>query len=78
MSLPAICSRLATARKALHKAQQNAATLRNNYLEEMAQRQAENNNTDIATTIKNIRHHKEVKNSFRILRPISKGQQGGE
>ena len=78
MSLPTICSRLTTARKTLHKAQQNAATLRNNYLEKMAQMQAKNNNTDIATIIKNIRHCEEVKNSFRILRSISKGQQGGE
>eukprot|EP00957_Ditylum_brightwellii_P074341 5648239-Ditylum_brightwellii.AAC.1 len=34
-------------------------------------------NTDIATIIKNIRHCKEIKQSFKILRPISKGNQGG-
>eukprot|EP00957_Ditylum_brightwellii_P110267 8410140-Ditylum_brightwellii.AAC.1 len=76
MSVPNIYSKLTTARKALHKAQQNAAALRNNYLEEMAQMQVENKKTDIATIIKNIRHCEEVKSSFRILRSISKGQQG--
>eukprot|EP00957_Ditylum_brightwellii_P104328 7946634-Ditylum_brightwellii.AAC.1 len=44
----------------------------------MAQMQAENNNTDIATIVKNIRHREEVKNSFRILCSISKGQQGSK
>eukprot|EP00957_Ditylum_brightwellii_P107000 8164224-Ditylum_brightwellii.AAC.1 len=78
MSLPTICSKLTTVRKALHKAQQNAAALRDDYLEEMAQMQVENNKTDIATIIKNIRHREEVKSSLRILRSISKGQQGGK
>eukprot|EP00957_Ditylum_brightwellii_P132650 10115434-Ditylum_brightwellii.AAC.2 len=36
MSVPNICSTLTTARKALHKAQQNAASLHNEYLEDMA------------------------------------------
>eukprot|EP00957_Ditylum_brightwellii_P054902 4161348-Ditylum_brightwellii.AAC.1 len=43
----------------------------------MAQMQLENNKTDIAIIIKNIRHREEVKSSFKILRSISKGQQGG-
>eukprot|EP00957_Ditylum_brightwellii_P181693 13841555-Ditylum_brightwellii.AAC.1 len=34
-------------------------------------------NTDIAMIVKNIRHHEEVKHSFQLLRPISKGTQGG-
>eukprot|EP00957_Ditylum_brightwellii_P018684 1403839-Ditylum_brightwellii.AAC.1 len=33
-------------------------------------------NTDIATIIKNIRHREEVRHSFQLLRPISKGTQG--
>eukprot|EP00957_Ditylum_brightwellii_P169930 12934680-Ditylum_brightwellii.AAC.1 len=56
MSVPIIFSKLTTARKSLQKAQQNAAALCNDYLEEMAQMQ--------------------VKSFFRILRSISKGQQG--
>eukprot|EP00957_Ditylum_brightwellii_P184315 14039301-Ditylum_brightwellii.AAC.1 len=35
------------------------------------------NNTDITTIIKNIRHHEEIKQSFKIFQPISKGAQGG-
>eukprot|EP00957_Ditylum_brightwellii_P114426 8723945-Ditylum_brightwellii.AAC.1 len=34
-------------------------------------------NTDIATIVKNIRHREEVRHSFQLLRPISKGTQGG-
>eukprot|EP00957_Ditylum_brightwellii_P091011 6929250-Ditylum_brightwellii.AAC.1 len=34
-------------------------------------------NADIATIIKNIRHREEIKKSFKILQPISKGNQGG-
>eukprot|EP00957_Ditylum_brightwellii_P104910 7996056-Ditylum_brightwellii.AAC.1 len=34
-------------------------------------------NTDIATIVKNIQHREEVKHSFQLLRPISKGTQGG-
>eukprot|EP00957_Ditylum_brightwellii_P013801 1039838-Ditylum_brightwellii.AAC.1 len=77
MSVPNICSKLTTARKALHNAQQNSAALRDDYLEETAQMQVENNKTDIATIIKNIRHCEEVKSSFKILCSILKGQQGG-
>eukprot|EP00957_Ditylum_brightwellii_P000692 54421-Ditylum_brightwellii.AAC.1 len=77
MSVPNICSKLTTARKSLHKAQPNAAALCDEYLEEMAQIQVKNNKTNIATIIKNIRHEEEVKSSFKILRSISKGQQGG-
>eukprot|EP00957_Ditylum_brightwellii_P103509 7886698-Ditylum_brightwellii.AAC.1 len=43
----------------------------------MAQSQSTNNNTDIVAIIKNICHHEELKQSFNIMRPISKGQQGG-
>eukprot|EP00957_Ditylum_brightwellii_P067930 5157287-Ditylum_brightwellii.AAC.1 len=42
----------------------------------MAQLNVTKNQTDIATIIKNIRHREEVKSSFRMMRPISKGQQG--
>eukprot|EP00957_Ditylum_brightwellii_P065428 4963315-Ditylum_brightwellii.AAC.1 len=42
----------------------------------MAQLNVTKNQTDIATIIKNIRHHEEVKSSFRMMPPISKGQQG--
>eukprot|EP00957_Ditylum_brightwellii_P189253 14404868-Ditylum_brightwellii.AAC.1 len=34
-------------------------------------------NTDIATIVKNIRHQEEVKHSFQLLHPNSKGTQGG-
>eukprot|EP00957_Ditylum_brightwellii_P155289 11821602-Ditylum_brightwellii.AAC.1 len=43
----------------------------------MAQFNVTKNQTDIATIIKNIRHQEEVKSYFRMMRPISKGQQGG-
>eukprot|EP00957_Ditylum_brightwellii_P193860 14762844-Ditylum_brightwellii.AAC.1 len=33
-------------------------------------------NNNIATIVKNIRHRKEVRHSFQLLRPISKGTQG--
>eukprot|EP00957_Ditylum_brightwellii_P140740 10721374-Ditylum_brightwellii.AAC.1 len=42
----------------------------------MAQLNVTKNQTDIATIIKNIQHQEEVKSSFRMMRPISKGQQG--
>eukprot|EP00957_Ditylum_brightwellii_P097422 7420146-Ditylum_brightwellii.AAC.1 len=34
------------------------------------------NNTDIVTVIKNIQHCEEIKQSFKMLQPISKGAQG--
>eukprot|EP00957_Ditylum_brightwellii_P152081 11579344-Ditylum_brightwellii.AAC.1 len=34
-------------------------------------------NTNIVTIVKNIGHREEVKHSFQLLRPISKGTQGG-
>eukprot|EP00957_Ditylum_brightwellii_P207521 15353370-Ditylum_brightwellii.AAC.1 len=34
-------------------------------------------NTNIAMIVKNIRHREEVKHSFQLLRHISKGTQGG-
>eukprot|EP00957_Ditylum_brightwellii_P105659 8057534-Ditylum_brightwellii.AAC.1 len=43
----------------------------------MAAQTISQRNTDIATIIKNIRHCKEVKQSFKLLHPISKGNQGG-
>eukprot|EP00957_Ditylum_brightwellii_P152741 11626646-Ditylum_brightwellii.AAC.1 len=43
----------------------------------MATHLLEQQNTDIATIVKNIRHREEVKHSFKLLRPISKGTQGG-
>eukprot|EP00957_Ditylum_brightwellii_P096305 7334903-Ditylum_brightwellii.AAC.1 len=58
-------------------AQQQAAQLRDKYLEEMATLMTTQKNTDIATIIKNIWHCEEIKHSFKISRPISKGAQGG-
>eukprot|EP00957_Ditylum_brightwellii_P098075 7470930-Ditylum_brightwellii.AAC.1 len=72
-----ICSNLTKARGLLKTAQQQAVQLQDKYLEEMAALMTTWNNTDIATIIKNIRHHEEIKHSFKILRPISKGAQGG-
>eukprot|EP00957_Ditylum_brightwellii_P197585 15053024-Ditylum_brightwellii.AAC.1 len=43
----------------------------------MATQLSNQQNTDIATIVKNIRHQEEVKHSFQLLRPISKGTQGG-
>eukprot|EP00957_Ditylum_brightwellii_P050820 3853217-Ditylum_brightwellii.AAC.1 len=34
-------------------------------------------NTEIATIVKNIRHREEDRHSFQLLHPISKGTQGG-
>eukprot|EP00957_Ditylum_brightwellii_P163454 12444399-Ditylum_brightwellii.AAC.1 len=44
----------------------------------MAQLNVTKNQTDIATIIKNIQHQEEVKSSFHMMRPISKGQQGSD
>eukprot|EP00957_Ditylum_brightwellii_P028540 2155699-Ditylum_brightwellii.AAC.1 len=43
----------------------------------MATQLSNQQNTDIATIVKNIRHCEEVKHSFQLLHPISKGTQGG-
>eukprot|EP00957_Ditylum_brightwellii_P161403 12289538-Ditylum_brightwellii.AAC.1 len=43
----------------------------------MAAQMSEQSNTDTATIVKSIRHHEEIKQSFKLLRPISKGNQGG-
>eukprot|EP00957_Ditylum_brightwellii_P064012 4855419-Ditylum_brightwellii.AAC.1 len=55
----------------------NAAAIRDEYLEELAQLNINSNQTNTATIIKNIRHQEEIKQSFRMMRPISKGKQGG-
>eukprot|EP00957_Ditylum_brightwellii_P112717 8592373-Ditylum_brightwellii.AAC.1 len=77
LPLEKVCSNLTRAQKELKTAQQNAEALQDEYLEEMAQFQIMHNNTDIAPIIKNMHHHEEVKQLFNIMRPISKGQQGG-
>eukprot|EP00957_Ditylum_brightwellii_P141667 10792907-Ditylum_brightwellii.AAC.1 len=43
----------------------------------MATQLSKQQNTNIATIVKNIRHREEVKHSFKLLQPISKGTQGG-
>eukprot|EP00957_Ditylum_brightwellii_P078117 5938669-Ditylum_brightwellii.AAC.1 len=43
----------------------------------MAAEMSEQSNTDTATIIKNIWHHEGIKQLFKLLRPISKGNQGG-
>eukprot|EP00957_Ditylum_brightwellii_P087961 6698496-Ditylum_brightwellii.AAC.1 len=43
----------------------------------MAQLQINSRNTNLATIIKNIHSREEVKTFFSMLRPISKGKQGG-
>eukprot|EP00957_Ditylum_brightwellii_P129261 9860378-Ditylum_brightwellii.AAC.1 len=58
-------------------AQQQATKLRDKYLEDMSTLMTTQKNTDIATKIKNIQHREEIKHSFKILCPISKGAQGG-
>eukprot|EP00957_Ditylum_brightwellii_P016425 1235328-Ditylum_brightwellii.AAC.1 len=55
----------------------NAVAIHDKYLEEPAQLNITGNQTDTATIIKNIRHQEEIKQSFRMMRPISKGKQGG-
>eukprot|EP00957_Ditylum_brightwellii_P076430 5808806-Ditylum_brightwellii.AAC.1 len=69
-------SKLTTAQKELKEIQKNAAEIRDNYSEEMAQEQTKAQNTDITTIIKNIRHREEVKSSFRLIKPITRGSQG--
>eukprot|EP00957_Ditylum_brightwellii_P198311 15111986-Ditylum_brightwellii.AAC.1 len=54
----------------------NAATIRDEYLEELAQININGNQTNTATIIKNIRHQEETKQSFCMMHPISKGKQG--
>eukprot|EP00957_Ditylum_brightwellii_P165394 12592861-Ditylum_brightwellii.AAC.1 len=77
LSIDKIQSNLTTAWKNLKQAQKQAAELQDEYLEEMAHLQITHNNTNIATIIKNIRHREEVKSSFKIIRPIAKGKEGG-
>eukprot|EP00957_Ditylum_brightwellii_P201905 15327740-Ditylum_brightwellii.AAC.1 len=77
LTTAAISSQLTKARSSLKTAQSNATQLRDDYLEEMAAQMSEQNHTDTVTIIKNIRHHKEIKQSFKLLQPISKGNQGG-
>eukprot|EP00957_Ditylum_brightwellii_P132473 10102224-Ditylum_brightwellii.AAC.1 len=72
-----ISSNLTKARRNLKYAQQNAAQLCSEYLEEMATLLTNQQNTDISTVVKNIRHREEFRHSFQLLRPISKGTQGG-
>eukprot|EP00957_Ditylum_brightwellii_P146931 11186437-Ditylum_brightwellii.AAC.1 len=54
----------------------NAVTICDEYLLELAQLNINDNQTNTATIIKNIRHREEIKQSFRIMRLISKGKQG--
>eukprot|EP00957_Ditylum_brightwellii_P054522 4130649-Ditylum_brightwellii.AAC.1 len=77
LALEKVFFNLTKAQKELKTAQQNAADLQDEYLEEMAQSQTTHDTTDIATITKNIRHHEEAKQLFNKMRPISKGQQGG-
>eukprot|EP00957_Ditylum_brightwellii_P185298 14110042-Ditylum_brightwellii.AAC.1 len=72
-----IMSKLTAARKEFWKVQKNAAEIYDEYLEEMACLQIKPRNTDIATIIKNIRHREEVTSSFRLMKPIAKGETGG-
>eukprot|EP00957_Ditylum_brightwellii_P061639 4676951-Ditylum_brightwellii.AAC.1 len=62
---------------ALKTAQRQAAQLRDKYLEEMATLMKTQEHIDNATIIKNIRYQEEIKHSFKMLCPISKGAQGG-
>eukprot|EP00957_Ditylum_brightwellii_P182176 13879655-Ditylum_brightwellii.AAC.1 len=77
LTTAAISSQLTKARSSLKTAQSNAAQLCDDYLEEMVTQMTAESNIDIATIIKNIRHCEEIKQSFKLLRPISKGNQGG-
>eukprot|EP00957_Ditylum_brightwellii_P090846 6917731-Ditylum_brightwellii.AAC.2 len=72
-----IMSNLTAARKELRKAKKNAAEICDEYLKEMACLQITSHNTDIATIIKSIHHREEVKSSFRLMKPIAKGEIGG-
>eukprot|EP00957_Ditylum_brightwellii_P078116 5938668-Ditylum_brightwellii.AAC.1 len=72
-----ILAQLIKACSSLKTAQSNAAQLCDDYLEEMAAQMSEQSNTDTATIIKKIWHQEEIKQLFKLLRPISKGNQGG-
>jgi hypothetical protein len=65
------------AQKVLKTAQESAACLRNEFLEELAQLYITNKNTKAASIIKNIRHREEVRSSFASLRYATKGKQAG-
>eukprot|EP00957_Ditylum_brightwellii_P062369 4732640-Ditylum_brightwellii.AAC.1 len=77
LPLHSISSNLTKACQALEQVQENAAMLQDEYLEELSQLNINKNQTNTATIIKNIRHHKEFKQSFCMMHPILKGHQGG-
>eukprot|EP00957_Ditylum_brightwellii_P073204 5564744-Ditylum_brightwellii.AAC.1 len=63
-----ITKRLHSARKELQTSQENAAHLRDEFLEEMAQMYNTSGKTNIATIIKNLQHCKEIWTAFSLLR----------
>eukprot|EP00957_Ditylum_brightwellii_P153345 11671104-Ditylum_brightwellii.AAC.1 len=67
-------SKFTVARKELQQVQINAAEIQDDYLEEMTCLQTTNNRSDIATNIKNICYLEEVKSSFQLMRPMTKGE----
>eukprot|EP00957_Ditylum_brightwellii_P084251 6406024-Ditylum_brightwellii.AAC.1 len=73
VTLSEINKRPHSARKALRTCQENAAHLRDRFLEEMAQMYTTSGNTNIATIIKNLQHCKEVWTAFTFLRYAAKG-----
>eukprot|EP00957_Ditylum_brightwellii_P101752 7754421-Ditylum_brightwellii.AAC.1 len=69
--------RLHSARKVLRTSQENAAHLRDAFLEIMAQMYTTSGNTNIALILKNLQHCKEVWISFSLLRFAARGEVAG-
>eukprot|EP00957_Ditylum_brightwellii_P030914 2342402-Ditylum_brightwellii.AAC.1 len=68
---------LLKARKVLETAQENAACLHNEFLEELAQLYVTNKNKNADSIIKNICHTEEVQSSFASLLYAAKGKEAG-
>eukprot|EP00957_Ditylum_brightwellii_P160351 12206557-Ditylum_brightwellii.AAC.1 len=68
---------LTTARKASNLIQENAAAARDTHLEDLFKQHLKNTSGDLAATIRNIKHCKELKQAFQNMRAITKGITGG-
>eukprot|EP00957_Ditylum_brightwellii_P072027 5474615-Ditylum_brightwellii.AAC.1 len=77
LQLSDIDRNLTVACKALKKVQQNAATIRDSHLEEMAKVCMKHSNDNLAAAIKNIKHCEEIKLSFHQMKHITKGVTDG-
>eukprot|EP00957_Ditylum_brightwellii_P186782 14222483-Ditylum_brightwellii.AAC.1 len=68
---------LTAARKTLKLVQENAAAARDTHLEAFTKQRLKSSSGDMAATINNIKHCKELKQAFQNISPIKKGIIGG-